>query len=168
MRETADLVVIGGGIQGCSAALHAALRGLSVIVIEKDTVARHASGVNAGGVRRLGRHYAEIPISQRSMEIWNRIERPARRRLRFPARAADQGCRNRGGAGKAEGPRRRRPLARVRPRGHPRPGGAPRPSSRRCKPLRRRARQSGGWLRAALPDDLRLPAQGNVARRALP
>lgn len=73
MRETADLIVIGGGIHGCSAALHAALRGLSVVVIEKDTVARHASGVNAGGVRRLGRDYAEIPISQRSMEIWDRI-----------------------------------------------------------------------------------------------
>ncbi|RKF14164.1 FAD-binding oxidoreductase [Roseovarius spongiae] len=66
----ADLIVIGGGIHGCSAALHAALRGMSVIVLEKDTVGRHASGVNAGGVRRLGRHYAEVPLSQRSMEIW--------------------------------------------------------------------------------------------------
>ncbi len=72
-NRTADLLVIGGGIHGCSAALHAALRGLDVVVIEKDTVARHASGVNAGGVRRLGRHYAEVPISQRSMEIWHRI-----------------------------------------------------------------------------------------------
>jgi len=60
-----DLLVIGGGIHGCSAALHAALRGMDVVVLEKDTVARHASGVNAGGVRRLGRHYAEVPISQR-------------------------------------------------------------------------------------------------------
>ena len=58
MSKTADLVVIGSGIHGCSAALHAATRGLSVIVIEKDTVARDASGVNAGGVRRLGRHFA--------------------------------------------------------------------------------------------------------------
>jgi len=74
MTEVVDLVVIGGGIHGCSAALHAAMRGLSVIVIEKDSVARHASGVNAGGVRRLGRHFAEIPISQRSMELWNDIE----------------------------------------------------------------------------------------------
>jgi len=70
---TADLVVVGGGIHGCSAALHAALRGMSVIVLEKDSVARHASGVNAGGVRRLGRHYAEVPISQHSMQIWYRI-----------------------------------------------------------------------------------------------
>lgn len=71
--RSADLLVIGGGIHGCSAALHAALRGMSVIVIEKDSVARHASGVNAGGVRRLGRHYAEVPISDRSMQIWYRI-----------------------------------------------------------------------------------------------
>lgn len=70
---SADLLVVGGGIHGCSAALHAAKRGLSVIVIEKDTVGRHASGVNAGGVRRLGRLFPEVPISVRSMEIWNNI-----------------------------------------------------------------------------------------------
>lgn len=70
MPQTADLIVVGGGIHGSSTALFAALRGMSVIVIEKDTVARHASGVNAGGVRRLGRHLAEVPLSQHSMEIW--------------------------------------------------------------------------------------------------
>lgn len=74
MSRTADLVIVGGGIQACSTALHARMRGLSVIVIEKDTVARHASGVNAGGVRRMNRDYAELALSQRSMEIWNRIE----------------------------------------------------------------------------------------------
>jgi len=74
MRRTADLLVIGGGLHGCSAALHVAMRGLSIIVVEKDTVARHASGVNGGGVRRLGRHFAEIPISNRSMEMWRNIE----------------------------------------------------------------------------------------------
>lgn len=71
--SSADLVVIGGGIHGCSAALHAAMRGLSVIVVEKDTVGRHASGANAGGVRRLLRDFAEISISVRSMEIWENI-----------------------------------------------------------------------------------------------
>ncbi|EKF42786.1 Putative sarcosine oxidase, beta subunit [Nitratireductor indicus C115] len=70
---TTDLLVIGGGIHGCSAALNAALRGMRVVVFEKDTVARHASGVNAGGVRKLGRHVAEIPLSLHSMSIWNRI-----------------------------------------------------------------------------------------------
>ncbi|HZZ95110.1 MAG TPA: FAD-binding oxidoreductase [Usitatibacter sp.] len=71
---TADVVVIGGGLHGCSAALHLARAGASVVVLEKDHVARHASGVNAGGVRRLGRDFAEVPLSVASLELWNRIE----------------------------------------------------------------------------------------------
>lgn len=69
-----DVVVIGGGLHGCSAALHLALRGKRVAVLEKNTVGRHASGVNAGGVRRLGRHLAEIPLSVASLELWQQIE----------------------------------------------------------------------------------------------
>jgi sarcosine oxidase, subunit beta len=72
MRRS-DVVVIGGGLHGCSTALHLARRGAKVTVVEKDHVGRHASGVNAGGVRRLGRHPAEIPLSVASMEVWHRI-----------------------------------------------------------------------------------------------
>ena len=68
-----DVIVIGGGIQGCSTALHLALRGIRTLLIEKDYIARHASGVNAGGVRRLGRHLAEIPLSVAAMEMWHGI-----------------------------------------------------------------------------------------------
>ena len=71
--RSADVIVIGAGIHGCSTALHCAMRGLSVILIEKDHAGRHASGVNAGGVRQLARHVAEIPLSNASMEIWHRI-----------------------------------------------------------------------------------------------
>ncbi len=74
MARSADVVIIGAGIQGCSAALHCRRRGLSVIVIEKDHAGRHASGVNAGGVRRLNRHPAEIPLSVASMRMWHEIE----------------------------------------------------------------------------------------------
>src|SRR5215470_11449595 len=68
-----DVIVIGGGLHGCSAALHLARRGARVTVIEKDHVGRHASGVNAGGVRRLGRHLAEVPLAVAAMELWHRI-----------------------------------------------------------------------------------------------
>ncbi|MFK7862167.1 MAG: NAD(P)/FAD-dependent oxidoreductase [Granulosicoccus sp.] len=70
---SADLIIIGGGIHGCATAMFAAQRGMDVIVIEKDTVGRHASGVNAGGVRRLGRDFREIPISQHSMKLWYQL-----------------------------------------------------------------------------------------------
>jgi sarcosine oxidase, subunit beta len=73
MTLTADVIVIGGGIHGCSTALHLALRGVKAIVIEKDHVGRHASGVNAGGVRQLARQLPEVPLSVASMEIWERI-----------------------------------------------------------------------------------------------
>ena len=71
---SADVIIIGGGLHGCSAALHLARAGMTAIVLEKDHVARHASGVNAGGVRRLGRHFAEVPLSVASLELWTRIE----------------------------------------------------------------------------------------------
>src|SRR2546423_868321 len=70
---TSDVIVIGGGLHGCSAALHLARAGASVVVLEKDHVARHASGVNAGGVRRLGRHPAEVPLAVASLSLWERI-----------------------------------------------------------------------------------------------
>lgn len=69
-----DVVVIGAGIQGLSTALHLALRNRRVTVIEKSHPARHASGVNAGGVRSLWRDPAEIPLARAALEIWRDIE----------------------------------------------------------------------------------------------
>jgi glycine/D-amino acid oxidase-like deaminating enzyme len=46
----ADLAVIGGGFLGLSTALHAAERGLSVVVLEAEFVAWGATGRNAGFV----------------------------------------------------------------------------------------------------------------------
>jgi len=69
-----DVIIIGGGLHGCSAALHLARRGVKVTVIEKDHAGRHASGVNAGGVRQLARNLAEVPLAVASMELWERIE----------------------------------------------------------------------------------------------
>jgi sarcosine oxidase, subunit beta len=66
----ADAIVIGGGLHGTCTAIHLALKGMRPIVIEKNSVGRHASGVNAGGVRQLRRHPAEIPLSIAAMDRW--------------------------------------------------------------------------------------------------
>lgn len=71
--EEADVLVIGGGLHGTSSAFHLARRGASVIVLEADYVARHSSGVNAGGVRTLGRPLPEIPLALMSREIWHAL-----------------------------------------------------------------------------------------------
>ncbi len=45
---TADLVIIGGGFTGCSAALHAAEAGAKVVLLEAHVVGHGASGRNSG------------------------------------------------------------------------------------------------------------------------
>ncbi|GHB23788.1 NAD(P)/FAD-dependent oxidoreductase [Salinicola rhizosphaerae] len=67
-------LVVGGGLHGACAAMHLASSGFDVTVIEKQYAGRHASGVNAGGVRRLGRHPAEIPLAVAALERWQRLE----------------------------------------------------------------------------------------------
>jgi sarcosine oxidase subunit beta len=69
-----DAIIVGGGLHGLSAALHLAREGLRPLVLEKDHPGRHASGVNAGGVRRLGRDLAEVPLSVEAMRLWHGIE----------------------------------------------------------------------------------------------
>lgn len=67
-------VVIGGGLHGLSTALHLArIPGWQVTVLERRHVGRHSSGVNAGGVRRLGRDLREIALSVVAFEMWSNI-----------------------------------------------------------------------------------------------
>jgi len=72
LQET-DVIVIGAGLHGTSTAFHLARRGVGVIVLEAEYAARHASGVNAGGVRTLGRPLPEIPLALMSREMWHRL-----------------------------------------------------------------------------------------------
>jgi len=69
----ADAIVIGGGLHGCATAMYLARAGLDVILVEKDCVGRHASSANAGGVRRLGRALAEIPLANAALDLWQHI-----------------------------------------------------------------------------------------------
>jgi glycerol-3-phosphate dehydrogenase len=55
--EEVDLLVVGGGINGCGIARDAAGRGLSVVLVEKDDLAGHTSSASSklvhGGLRYL-------------------------------------------------------------------------------------------------------------------
>ena len=51
MDETADVVVIGAGVQGASLAFHLARRGARVTVVERSAVAAGATGRSSGFVR---------------------------------------------------------------------------------------------------------------------
>jgi sarcosine oxidase subunit beta len=47
--------------------------GWQVTLIEKGLAGRHASGVNAGGLRLLMRDAREYPLSLRAMELWDNL-----------------------------------------------------------------------------------------------
>jgi len=66
-----DVLIIGGGIVGASAALALARKGKSVALLERDFCGSHSSGVNYGGVRRQGRPLSQLPLSQRAHAIWS-------------------------------------------------------------------------------------------------
>jgi sarcosine oxidase, subunit beta len=68
-----DILIVGGGLHGLSAALFLARAGRRVRVLEARQIAAHASGFSAGGVRTLGRHIAEVPLALEAVARWHRI-----------------------------------------------------------------------------------------------
>ncbi|HEV8679181.1 MAG TPA: FAD-dependent oxidoreductase, partial [Stellaceae bacterium] len=66
----ADVVVIGGGIIGTSAALFLAQRGVSVALVEKGHIAGEQSSRNWGWCRKMVRDPREIPLIIESLRLW--------------------------------------------------------------------------------------------------
>ena len=67
-----DVVIVGGGIMGASAAFFLRQRGRSVTLLERGLVGQQASGTNFGNVRRQGRPIAQLPLANRAIGIWRR------------------------------------------------------------------------------------------------
>ena len=71
--QCTDVLIIGGGIVGASAALALRQKGRSVILLERDFCGSRSSGVNYGGVRRQGRPLTQMSLSQRAHGIWSQL-----------------------------------------------------------------------------------------------
>jgi sarcosine oxidase, subunit beta len=97
--RTTDVAIVGGGIHGCSTALHLAKTGARALVLEKHHVGGHASGNNAGGVRTLMRREAEIPLALAALDLWHGIEDLVEDRCGFQACGQIEVAESEAGAG---------------------------------------------------------------------
>lgn len=68
-----DVVIVGGGIVGSSAAYFLAQRGLSVALIDQGRVGQFASGTNFGNLRRQGRPSFMLPLANRAHKLWPQL-----------------------------------------------------------------------------------------------
>ncbi|WVT76366.1 FAD-binding oxidoreductase (plasmid) [Sinorhizobium chiapasense] len=70
----ADVVVIGGGIIGATAAFFLAERGLSVALVEKGHAGCEQSSRNWGWCRQQNRDERELPLSGVALRLWGEFE----------------------------------------------------------------------------------------------
>ncbi|NVK62523.1 MAG: FAD-binding oxidoreductase [Rhodobacteraceae bacterium] len=70
LPETADCVVIGAGIVGTSAAYWLARAGMKVVLLEKGRVGAEQSSRNWGWCRQQNRDARELPLSTKSLSLW--------------------------------------------------------------------------------------------------
>jgi glycine/D-amino acid oxidase-like deaminating enzyme len=71
--QKADVVIIGAGSTGMSAAYELAKAGVDVLVVERRSLAMEAAGRNPGGIRQIGRDPDELPLIVGAMKRWHAL-----------------------------------------------------------------------------------------------
>jgi glycine/D-amino acid oxidase-like deaminating enzyme len=70
LPDSADVVVIGAGMAGSTAAYALARKGLSVALVDKGVVGGEQTSRNWGWCRQQHRDLRELPLAQKSLQIW--------------------------------------------------------------------------------------------------
>jgi sarcosine oxidase subunit beta len=75
MKDTAEVVIIGGGCMGASAAYHLARSGMNdILLVEREPLLGMGStGRNAGGVRHQFSSEANVRLSIESIRMFERF-----------------------------------------------------------------------------------------------
>lgn len=67
------MAIIGGGIMGCSTALHVAKAGMRVIVLDQGDLGQGASGVNAGTLSLQIKRVKLMPYALKGHHLWEQM-----------------------------------------------------------------------------------------------
>ncbi|PPC79253.1 D-amino-acid oxidase [Pokkaliibacter plantistimulans] len=76
LPASTEVVIIGGGIVGVTAALVLAERNIPVVLLEKGHIAGEQSSRNLGWIRKTSRHAHDVPLAMAADRLW--AEMPAR------------------------------------------------------------------------------------------
>src|SRR4051812_6799929 len=75
LPSAADVVIVGGGVVGTSAAFHLAEAGADVVLLERDQLAGGSTSKAAGGLRAQFSDALNIEIAKRSLAAYKRFGR---------------------------------------------------------------------------------------------
>ncbi|GKZ15806.1 MULTISPECIES: NAD(P)/FAD-dependent oxidoreductase [Haladaptatus] len=68
------VVVVGGGIVGCSSAYYLSERGADVVLCERSNIGAGSTERSAGGIRAQFSTPVNVALSRASMRVWDRFE----------------------------------------------------------------------------------------------
>jgi sarcosine oxidase subunit beta len=75
MKNKAEVVIIGGGVNGCSLAYRLAKRGVDVAVIEKNYLSSGATGACGAGIRQQWSTKENAELSIESVKIFEQLSK---------------------------------------------------------------------------------------------
>ena len=75
MEKKTDVVIIGGGVSGCSLAYNLAKRGVSVVVFEKRYLSSGATGACGAGIRQQWSTRENTDLAIKSVKIFEQLNK---------------------------------------------------------------------------------------------
>jgi sarcosine oxidase subunit beta len=81
--EKTDVLIIGGGIVGTSAAFFLSKQGVDIILVERSLIGREASGSNAGTLSVQTKKAELIHLAREGTRIWSELQEELEEDLEF-------------------------------------------------------------------------------------
>ena len=83
MKSKADVVIIGGGINGCSLAYNLAKKKVDVVVVEKNYLSSGATGACGAGIRQQWSTLENTKLSIESVKIFEKLSKELGQDIEF-------------------------------------------------------------------------------------
>jgi len=83
MKSKADVVIIGGGINGCSLAYNLVKKGFTVVVVEKKYLSSGATGACGAGIRQQWSTKENASLAIQSVKIFEHLSRELGQDIEF-------------------------------------------------------------------------------------